>query len=324
MAKRKTPRRTVWTRSAGLSNSAYQTWANCREQFALKYLDGWSSRKISTPLAYGTLWHAAQEHQDSANPFLAVDAMLDASRTKLTTQAADDLHVLGAIVKALFPIYCDTHAKTDESIRWLGRETQFKIPFPVLGTELPLVGKRDGEFRTPKGLLGLFETKTKSSINPKLISDLLRSDFQTLLYCWSLWKTYHEHPALIVYNVVKRPTLRQRQNESLKDYVTRIANDANKHRSSYFLRWEVTLAPTDLPQFESAILRPVCQAFMQWWKEVRRNPFLPERRDGRHPSHYVNLAALTTAYGKADLYDLMVLRSKATYYRRSSPHPELI
>jgi hypothetical protein len=329
MAKKKVTRRTakakpLWTPSMGLTVSAMRLWATCPEQFSLKYIDGWTPRRASTPIMYGSIWHAAQEHQGTRSPWKGVDNFIADYKKHASQSAVQEVEFLAAQVKTLFPLYAEHYRVQDASITWTRREAVFLQPFNVLSEKLPIAGRRDGEFRTAKKTLGLFETKTKSQIDRKAIADLLRSDLQTLVYCWSMWKEYKEAPGLILYNVVKRPTLRLGQSESKQAYLIRLADDCRKKPNDYFFRWQVQITEADLKRFEKELLLPICQAFLTWWRQVHRAPFLPERTDGRHPSHYTNLPALVTPYGKADLYDLMVLRLTAPYYRRSSAHNELV
>jgi hypothetical protein len=328
MAKKKAVRRAarklLWTPAMGLTVSAMKLWSTCREQFALKYIDGWASRKASVPIVYGSLWHLAQEHQGTSTPWKGIDAYLKDFKKNGDSHAIRDVEFMIAQIKTLFPLYAAHYKTQDSSIKWTRREAVFLQPLRVLGEQLPIAGRRDGEFRTAKGTLGLFETKTKSNIDRKAIADLLRSDLQTLVYCWSMWREYNEAPGLILYNVVKRPSLRQTQGETQQAYLIRLANDCRRKPDNYFLRWQVQITKDDMARFETEQLVPICQAFLTWWREVHRAPFLPERSDGRHPSHFTNLPALVTPYGKADLYDLIVLGLRAPYFQRSSAHSELV
>jgi hypothetical protein len=308
----------------GLTSTAINTWLSCREQFAVRYMDGWRPTKASIPLLWGQLWHAALEGAHLKNPLTVSNRLAKKLKSQCKTQyAKDEIDKIYAEVCALFPIYCDHYHADDAKLKWTGREKTFSIPLTVDGIKLPIRGKRDGDLKSPRGGIGLFETKTRSTIDPKKIRDQLRCDFQTLLYCWSIWKETGKSPSFLIYNVVKRPALRQGKAETKQTFYLRIANDARKNPQSYFFRWRVTIEEQDLINFEQTILLPVCKSFIKWWKEVRRNPFLPGRLSGVHPSHYVNLSALTTPYGVSDLYDLMVLRSTEKYELQSSPHPEL-
>lgn len=320
--KRSRPRKSLWSPKKGLTNSSIQSWLKCREQFALRYIDGWSTKKLSIPLAYGNLWHAADEHWGEEEPWKHVEAASSKQMAELAPKERAELAFLLAQVKTLYPIYQEHYCRQDAGLRWVNREKTFAIPMRVLGLDLTIRGKRDGEYLTPKGSLALFETKTKTRIDPNGIRDQLRCDFQTLLYSWSLWKEGRA-PDLIVYNVVRRPGLRKKEAEPLQAYLERLAKDCRSKKSGYFARWKVQVSPGECARFEREHLLPILQAFVTWWREVRRAPFLPERLDGRHPSHYLSLPALVGPYGKDDLYDLVVNGYQDLYFRRSSAHPEL-
>lgn len=316
MAKKRTrKRKSLWTPAKGLTNSSLTKWKNCREQWSLSNIDGWSPKKISEPLMYGILWHALEEGPEE------LQRVITNVKKKGSPSVTAQVVALAEIVKAVFPVYKDYYE--DQSFKWIGRENQFSIPLTIRGIMVPIRGKRDGEYRDSDGNLVLFETKTKTSINRKVIGEQLQSDLQTLIYSWALWKETGECPKKVLYNVIKRPKLKQKAKESRPQYLKRISDTVKDQKASYFQRWEIDITEEDIITFEKQILIPLCQAFITWWLEVRRAPFLPERTDGRHPSHFVNLNALVTGYGRSDLFDLMVLKSKAGYYIRSSVHPEL-
>lgn len=315
--------RPLWTLERGITNSGLSRWSQCPEQFALSYMDGWTSRKISVPITYGNLWHCAQESQGSKRPWHLVDKYLKEARQNLIASAARELDLLALQVRAVFPVYADYYKDADKRIKWIEREKLFTAPKEILGEMVPLRGKRDGAYRFGKNELGLFETKTKSKIDQRAISNLLRCDFQTLLYLWALREEHGVCPTELTYNVVKRPTLRQGAKESVTDFCKRIALDARRQPHNYFLRWAVTIRSADLDRFDQHILTPTLNAFVSWWRGTQKNPSPAGRNAGSNPLHYTNLNALVTPYGHADLYDLLVVGDKTGYYRRSSPHPEL-
>jgi hypothetical protein len=225
----------------------------------------------------------------------------------------------------MFPLYCQYYQEDDAKLKWLQREHVFKVPHKFLESkgvtkEAILTGMRDGDYRNPIGGLGLFETKTKSSIDDVAIQSGLRADLQTMLYLYSLRREYREEPGEILYNVIRRPQLRQKGNESLQAYGQRLTEDIKERPAWYFRRFEVTVLPGDLETFVSTTLDPVLRCLLEWWESIKDHPF--DR--WRSPYHYRNLAALTTGWGtRAPLYDLMILGNKSQYFRRSSPFPEL-
>ncbi len=87
----------------------------------------------------------------------------------------------------------------------------------------------------------------------------------------------------------------------------------------YFRTYEVTVSPGDIECFVETTLDPVLRQLLQWWDSISADPL---SRWGS-PYHYRSLPALMTRYGKAQLYNLMILGRKSEYFQRSSPFPEL-
>lgn len=304
----------------GITNSALQSWVECREQFARRYIDGWTSKGLSVPLTFGSLWHLAHEFSATKTPWKGVDQYVSRSRLHISPLAKKSLDQIEGQVRALYPAYTLHYGPVAADYEFIAHESLFRVDKLVDGVTVPLRGKRDADYRKA-GKLGLWEIKTKSQINKELISDLLRCDFQTLLYLWAMREEYGECPGWITYDVIKRPSIRQKKTESLKDYLNRVYDTAVEAPSQYFCRWEVEVFNEDIDQFDERILTPTLQAFVKWNAGVSQDPLLPGRLNA--PLHYQSLPALVNAYGKADLYDLIVNGKTKNYYRRSYPHPEL-
>lgn len=349
---RRRPTKPLWDWSKGLTYSSLNLWLKCPEQFSLAYIDGWTTKKLSVPLEFGTIWHLCQEHQfASPHPGKVVrDVTAFYEKLRLPTLMGEDraeLERLLCIVEHLFPFYCERYAKEDASYKWLARERTFRTKhyFVLPGNKAPssyqrteggvlvpvwLNGKRDGEFTHGRGsAIGLFETKTKSQINIAEITDLLRADLQTLIYTYSLQQDYGRCPTKILYNVIRRPGERLGKHETLKGYGQRILARAKKEPEIFFRRFDVTVIPSDIQRFITRILDPSLRNAYRWWRSIRKHPF-GEAGGGdkslsrwNSPYHYQNLDALQNKYGRAFLYDLVVTGRTNSFYRRSSTFPEL-
>lgn len=304
----------------GITSSGLKNWIDCREQFARRFIDGWTSRKLSVPLTYGSLWHLAHEFSQTKDPWQGVSLYREGAQSHLTTDALRELDFLIAQIKTVYPLYKQHYKGHDQSIKFLAHESLFSVPVEVDGFKFNIRGKRDSDYKC-KGVLGLWEIKTKSKIDTHFIADALRCDFQTLLYLWAMRAEYGKCPGHLTYDVVKRPQLRQKANESIPAYLRRVKVAVMEKPSDWFHRWPVTILNSDIDQFEKYILMPILREFVRWYKDIKKVPFLPERMES--PSHYLNLEALTTSYGRSDLYSLMVRNETSNYYKRLSPHPEL-
>lgn len=322
------PRGPNWDWTHGFTQSSIEAFLACREQFALSYIEGWTPRGFSVPLEFGTMFHLMLEKTGTDTPArIARDVTQsyhDARKKTLNGDSFESFQQTLASVQAIFPLYCEYWTEDDAKVKWLDREHIFKLTHEFEDCEgqirtVPLTGMRDGDYVTKNGGVGLFETKTKSTIDDTAVQDALRADLQTMMYLYSLWKEKGKYPAEITYNVVRRPQLRKKDNETHQQFGERISDDIQSRPDWYFRRYRVTVVDGDIQSFIQTTLDPVLRLAYQWWGSIKDDPF---QRWGS-PYHFRNLLALTTRYGKAPLYNLMLRGRTNEYYRRSSPFPEL-
>lgn len=323
----------LWDWTSGITQSSIESFLACREQFALGYIEGWTPRAFSTPLEFGSIFHFMLEKIGTDSPDRIAREVTksyhDTRKKTLDGVSYDALQLTLTNAQVLFPIYVEYYKEADSKYHWLQREHIFRVPHKFTNTstdfasgkieEVVLTGMRDGEYRTEAGHLGLFETKTKSTIDDLAIQDGLRADLQTMFYLYALQREYKETPKQILYNVVRRPQLRIKTSESYDDYGKRVEADIRTRPDWYFRRFEVSVSQGDIEVFLDTTLDPILRLMYQWWDSIRDNPF--DR--WASPFHFRSLPALMNRYGKAALYNLMIRNRENEYYRRSSPFPEL-
>lgn len=319
----------LWDWTQGVTQSSLESFMACREQFALGYVEGWSSRSFSVALEFGTLIHFMLEQLTTGDDPVIISRRVTrsyASSRKDTINPSDfgTMEQTLANAEAIFPHYVKHWQEYDAQVSWLKREHVFRIPhkfldFSGVTREVDLTGMRDGDIRDIAGGLGLFETKTKSSIDDIAIQDGLRADLQTCLYLYSLRREYREEPTNILYNIIRRPQLRIKKDEPMDVYKQRVSDDIAERPEWYFRRFVVTVVPGDIENFIETTLDPVLRQMYQWWESIKDDPF----HRWASPYHYRSLPALMTKYGKAWHYNLSVRGLKNEYYQKSSPFPEL-
>ena len=322
------PKKPLWTWDAGVSFSSLSTWLEDQEQFALKYVEGWTSRRISVSLEFGSLIHYCLEKQfNFSTPEECATTVCQSyydyrSKTVLNSTERDSLDFVCRLAVATFPAYCRFWYSDDQSIDWLSREQKFSVPYTLPnGIVVNLRGMRDGVFRLKKSL-GIFETKTKSRIDEREIVSGLRADMQTLFYVVATREEIGELPSRIEYNIIRRSGLKPRKNEPMTDFISRIKDDVNSRPEHYFQRYEVTLLKSDITRFEEETLQPELMALHRWWEGVKKNPLGKRRFD--YPYHRRNLNALVGKYGRADLWDIMVDNNYHNFRVRKDVFPELV
>ena len=318
----------------GCTQSLIRVWNSCMEQARLKYVEGWSRRGGSLALEFGSCvhWVLSQISGTAAKPpgkrkilnTLAKYEKLWKEQNGVRTQKTDEdfERVLG-LAEALLPRYVERWTgdwtgkykprnPTVAPKKWLQLEGRFKVPFTLDdGAQTYLQGMFDGVFEDKKGRLWLFETKTKSVIEREIIEDTLQFDIQVLLYLWALKEVYGRTPHGVLYNVIRRPGLRQGKAEKLGDFFERCRLDVEdvKRTDHYFIRWELEVEKSEIDAFENDYLRPILGQMRNWW-------------DGTGP-HYMNPDALQTKYGKADMYEPIVHGNFRSLKKRKVVFPEL-
>jgi hypothetical protein len=329
--KKATPKKTskkrkpLWTPEEGVTQSAIGKFLQCPEQFSLEYIEGVTTTRFQIPLEFGSIWHLCLEHQFDGDATKTCERITREYREKKVPNLKvpadrEALDIALTQIRTIFPIYCDYWSKKDREITWVKREEKFRFPHTLpSGKTIDLRGMRDGVFRNKNGTLGLFETKTKSNIDETAIADTIRSDMQTLLYCYSLQRDYGEDPSNIIYNVVRRPGLKFRKDDTLPLYAERLAAEVNKKPDYYFIRWNIDVLPSDISRFVETTLNPVLERFLHWWGSVSLDPF----NRFQSPYHFLNCNELYGKYGRASTYEYIVRGRKGSYMQRSCPFPEL-
>lgn len=272
----------------GVTNGLLQNWGGCRERARLS-IKGYTKRQASFALAYGDLthWlfqHIYEDHRKGVLPLkngsldtsyvLRQIAKLEAIWRKENPMAGQDalqhLELTMLLNEQLMPFYFEHWKKDFKEIKWVGLESEFKVPFEVRRQGITyktfLRGKRDGVY-TEGGGDWLFETKTKSRIDEGTMQDILGFESQVNLYLVSLWKETGRVPKGVRYNVIRRPGLRQKVKESLPEFAQRLADDVVLRPNWYFMRHKMKITERELDVFVGDLEDRVWE-FMHWAKGI--------------------------------------------------------
>lgn len=181
--------------------------------------------------------------------------------------------------------------------------------YAVPGILMRLRGKRDGRFRSKKsGQVWLFETKTKGRINEDSIMDRLNFDLQTMLYLWTMWKEFDVFPGGVTYNILRKPQLKMKKGENLKQFVARIAKDIEDRPDFYFMRYQSSITQQDLKKWEAE------------FKVQLRRLFLWSRGD----ENYKNSSACSMGGVNCQFLSVCSRNDRTHFTRKVTPFPELV
>lgn len=225
-----------------LTNSARTAFLNCRMKFYWQYICRLTPIKASLPFLIGgcfhdgleTFYNGEFEEDTFRNKVrLAIEKAMSAAETDKESEL---LWSQEAVIMGMLKGYIERYAKQDK-VQWkvIAPETDFVFQ---MKNGLKYAGKRDllVRARNVKGIT-LVEHKTTSVLSSGYLAKL-PLDNQILVYCKSveLEKEFGELPKQIIYNVIKKSGLRQRQSESFNQYKERIEQEYQDNLTSYFYR----------------------------------------------------------------------------------------
>lgn len=335
--RRERVKKPLWKLEDGITFSALSKWCECREQFALQWIDGLSPKELNIALEFGSVFHYALENQAKASPDEVIAIIAEhyykyREKTCKSSAERDKLGYLLSLAQTVFPRYCKYWEHDDKELVWIGKEEKFLIPYKLVdvhGEERDIVlrGMRDGIYSNTTGsVYGVFETKTKSRIVERDIIDNLQYDMQTMLYCYCTFLSTGIYPNQIKYNVVRRPDIYQRKGENVLDYMRRVGEDIDLRPDHYFKRYKASISKQDLELFKTRTLDPILRLFVEWWDSIKKNPLQEEveGNPGRWSSkyHFLNSSALVGKYGKVEMWDA-IFGDMRRYKTRDQIFPEL-
>lgn len=309
----------------GITQSALTLWMECREQFYLRYVEGWTSRASSLPLNFGIMFHALLA-EIKGNVDTKKDRVKKAS-DKISKQRGlrlglkqGFLNTLG-MVDVVLDAYYKFWQKRDAKRKWTFHEKRFRVPYAAhtpYADPIYFRGMWDSgylSYRQPC----LHEVKTKGRIDESGLQATLQFDFQSMFYACAFWKQEGRAPRRILYDVIRRPQLRQGKSEEHEDYLQRIRVDIVDRPAWYFMRWETEVKLTSLAYWEKHVLRGLMESFLAWHYDVSTSQ---TRWDAS--THFMNPNALFTKMGgRSDFFDLITRDSTYNLYKRAVPFPEL-
>jgi hypothetical protein len=310
----------------GVSYSALSKFINDRERFRIRAVEGLSPGGSSEALEFGNIFHNLLEWYSEGIKSLST-LQRRMARYLRENGSSRETVTMANIVFEVFSMYTDYWDDSDKL--FFEQENKFRIHVPVLtGQSVPINGRRDAAYRDASTkTVYLMENKTKAQIDHVWLESALPFNLQTMIYCYSLMKDYKEKPAGVLYNVIRRPGLRQKVKETDRDFLKRVRDDIEGRPEHYFVRHRVDFAPNDLDNFVVRVLQPLLDQVALWWESIKHDPFNPwTLSDGsRNPHHYVRPFGVydQMANGKGDYFDYVTRGSRVGLVEVDTLFPEL-
>lgn len=278
----------------GVTFSLLSTFKNCREK-AKNILEGWTSDKTTLAITFGNLCHEMlrRTYTDHRNKAFTgrpspqyIEAQLDElealwkqENPRADAEDLEHLELAMLLLHAVLPMYFK-HWKSDfDSKKWERLEAEFRVPIDVnayinrFGERhfAPMAyrsfkrGKIDGSYRGgAKNRVRLFETKTRARINDDTTGNILPFEMQVNIYLGALVDVEKEYPSGVLYNIIRKPQLRVKKNESLKQFADRVAADVKERPDWYFVRLQMDMSKKEIKAGMQDI-EGVMADFLAWW-----------------------------------------------------------
>ena len=126
-----------------------------------------------------------------------------------------------------------------------------------------LRGKRDAIYKDANGGLWLMEHKTKAQIPEHALSMTISRDFQVMLYIAAYYIETGIKLKGVLYNIIRKPMLRQKRTESIDEFYKRVAMDIQQREQHYFIRFPVSIPWSDVGVFMHRFEKEMIE-FISW------------------------------------------------------------
>lgn len=335
MLTRKNPIGWTWQKD-GVSQSLIHAFINNRADCFLKYKQLWTPKAAPLYREFGSCmqWMLTECYRYGAciptkvyldKLLLAYHKVWIGENPVATTKHRETQHFVEGMTAIVLCQYLEkwdgdfTGQKysmgnpTVMPIKWLKLEGIFKVPFEVSSQigNVQMRGSFDGVFEDRKRNLWLLETKCLSMIDEEGIQDLLPQDLQVMFYLTAINLVFGKKPAGVLYNVVRRPGLRQKVKEDLSQFLKRIKGDVcdPKRQSHYFKRWEMSISWNEVEEWQQKFLIPVLKEIWLW--------------DKGELATYLNPDQLITKYGRCDMFLPLTKGEFSQHFQRKHVFNEL-
>lgn len=263
----------------GITQGLLSNWVDCHQR-ALHWLRRLTRRddEESLPMAFGNAahkvleWLYAEKRKPGKIPSAAHIHKLNqrwldtwhADNPRASAKLIERVEACAAFLDGVIPAYVAHWSDDFTKRRWIGVEHEFSIPYTTAdGRKTRIRGVVDGVF-LEKRIAWLLETKTKSWVDQEFLVRWLPMDLQTNIYLWAVRQLIPERKvAGVVYNLIRRPALRQKKDETLRQFAQRCAEDVLARPDWYFLRLEVKFTIKELKAFAVRLAR-IVEEFCDW------------------------------------------------------------
>lgn len=170
----------------------------------------------------------------------------------------DTLLKLRPVITAYF-----SHYEDDFDIEWRTIEGRFT---KEIAPGIVITGTMDGGFMRGRKFC-VFESKFRSRIDVENITDVLALDLQLMMYTVAA-SLYGYELGKRRYNIVRKPELRQKKDESKKEFADRILEEMTRAPKEYFFREDSSITKEDISSAKERLVG-LCKEYLKWWDCIK-------------------------------------------------------
>jgi hypothetical protein len=247
----------------GITQSMLSSFIDCPKRFWLS-LQGYRTASINENQNFGTLMHYLLECNaeaiQSGISGIPVPALKNQFIKKYPQNDMQAFELNFAKALCLLQGYKSKWDVVDSKKDKLQAEAIFDVNWHGFR----LRGMRDELFYI-KDKIWIRETKTTSEPIEAAFESKLNYDFQTLFYVVATEQELGESVTGILYDVIHKPTIRQKQSESIVEYSERLRSDIAEDPDKYFARYEIALDKNSKNEFKIELLYKLkmCKKFIE-------------------------------------------------------------
>lgn len=230
-----------------VSHSALSTFLTCQRKYDWDKNHRLEPIATRRPLGMGRAYQLCIEHGDlnrAARVREGVDVLSQADE--------DRLRVEEVTVRAAAALYLDRWGTPPTERREVEYRVRLRSPWTGrYSNTFDLLGYADGVIERDAHL-ELIENKLVGRIDAMTVRKL-PLDRQVTLACYGLWRATAKTVQLVHYRYVKKPSIKQRQGESIDEFLERLAGDYLARADFYAHEERLFRTPDDLLRIEAEL-----------------------------------------------------------------------
>lgn len=208
-----------------LSYSAIGAFLDCKRLYYLKYVENWERYDLKMPFFMGNVmqYGVYQVYKGVDDPVKSTMEFYQKERARvretlvLTPKDEQDINDAEVVLRGMVAAYSEAYGDFVDETDHVHNELSFVFEIRP-GLEIKI--KMDNILRLEDGLY-IHELKAKRSISRDTVK-AIKNDLQTNLYFHICHEVGKIKPVGILYDIVRKPSIRQRKNESKSQFLVRL------------------------------------------------------------------------------------------------------